>query len=61
MSVTPSFNNTVEMEDRSVLLGLSGDSLLMVAFTERGDTIRIISARWAERREHDKYYRENGS
>ncbi len=47
-------------EERSVLLGVSGDHLLVVIFSERGDNIRIISARRAERHERDRYYRENG-
>ena len=39
-------------EDRFVLLGESqGRRLLVVVFTERGDKIRIISARVATRRE----------
>jgi uncharacterized DUF497 family protein len=39
-------------EDRFVLLGLSRDRrLLTVMYVERGETIRIISARLATRRE----------
>ncbi|MGB5085693.1 MAG: BrnT family toxin [Methylocystis silviterrae] len=34
-------------------------SLLHVTYTERGERIRIISARRAERHEQDYYYREN--
>jgi uncharacterized DUF497 family protein len=33
--------------------------VLYVAYTERGDNIRIISARRAERHEQDRYYRHN--
>lgn len=47
-------------EERSTLLGLCGEVVLLVVFTERGDRIRIISARRAQRHEHDRYYRENG-
>jgi len=46
-------------EERVNLVGMCGDTLLHVTYTERGDRIRIISARWAERHEQDQYYREN--
>ena len=46
-------------EERSILLGLYGLEVLYVAYTERGDNIRIIMARRAEKHEQDKYYREN--
>lgn len=36
-----------------------GDVLIHVTYTERGDRIRVISARRAERYEQDDYYREN--
>ena len=43
-------------EERMVLLGHSqADRLLAVMFTERGDRIRLISARTATRREHRNY------
>ena len=43
-------------EDRYVLLGRSvSGRLLVVSHTERGDTIRIISARRATRREGRNY------
>jgi uncharacterized DUF497 family protein len=46
-------------EQRALLIGLSDErQLLVVAYTERGDIIRIISAREATRRERDEY--ENG-
>jgi uncharacterized DUF497 family protein len=45
-----------EGEDRFVMLGEShGRRLLVVAFTERGPNIRIISARKATRRERKDY------
>ncbi len=44
-------------EERSGLLGLYGREVLYVAYTERGDNIRIITARRAERHEQDEYYR----
>ena len=46
-------------EERSVLLGMTGGQLLYVAYTERGDHIRIISARRATRHEQDIYFRQN--
>ena len=43
-------------EDRFVMLGESHQNrLLVVVFTERGDNIRIISARCASRRERKNY------
>ncbi len=48
-------------EERYVLLGLSErQRLLAVMFTERGDAIRLISARRATRRER-RDYEENKS
>ena len=45
-------------EDRFIILGRSHlDKLLVVVHTERGDNIRIISARCASRRER-KFYEE---
>jgi len=46
-------------EERSVLLGMTGGQLLYVAYTERGDNIRIISARRATRHEQDIYFHQN--
>ena len=37
----------------------SEERVLYVAYTERGENIRIITARRAERHEQDRYYREN--
>ena len=48
-------------EERCVLLGLYGREVLYVAYTERGDNIRIIMARRAEKHEQDRYYRQNAS
>lgn len=47
-------------EERSILLGRSRGELLAVAYTERGDRIRIISAHKAAKHEIDKYFHENG-
>ena len=38
-------------EERSVLLGIYEREVLYLAYTERGDNIRIISARRAEKHE----------
>ncbi|MFI4948951.1 MAG: BrnT family toxin [Alphaproteobacteria bacterium] len=46
-------------EERIGLLGLYRREVLFVAYTERGENIRIITARRAERIEQDRYYREN--
>lgn len=46
-------------EERISLLGMCDEILLHVTYTERGDRIRIISARRAEKHEQDHYYREN--
>ena len=43
----------------SVLLGMTGGQLFYVAYTERGDNIRIIAARRATRHEQDIYVRQN--
>jgi uncharacterized DUF497 family protein len=48
-------------EERVNLLGMSEGVLLHVTYTARGDTVRIISARRAERDEQDHYFRENSS
>jgi uncharacterized protein len=46
-------------EERINLLGMCEGVILHVTYTERGERIRIISARRAERDEQDHYYREN--
>jgi hypothetical protein len=47
-------------EDRSIVLGQSHQrKLLVVVHTERGDNIRIISARRASRRERKSYEESN--
>jgi uncharacterized DUF497 family protein len=43
-------------EHRELIIGLSTQKhLLIVSFTERDDTIRLISARKADRREQEAY------
>lgn len=46
-------------EDRVNLIGMCEGILLHVTYTERGERIRIISARRAEKHEQDNYYRAN--
>jgi hypothetical protein len=48
-------------EDRYVIIGMMENRLLYVAYTMRGDTIRIISARGAEPYEKRKYHEENAT
>ena len=56
LSLTVSDPEHSESENRFVLLGLSANSrLLVVAHVERGDDIRLISARLASRRERIDY------
>ena len=48
-----------QVEDRFIIMGHSHQrKLLVVAHTERGDNIRVISARRASRKER-KHYEEN--
>lgn len=49
-----------QVEDRSIVLGQSHPrKLLVVVHMERGDNIRIISARRASRRERKSYEESN--
>ena len=53
-------HETHETEDRYVAIGLAGIKALVVVFTQRGENIRIISARKAtssERRRHGAHFR----
>ncbi|MDR1839043.1 MAG: BrnT family toxin [Treponema sp.] len=43
-------------ERRWMAVGLAGLDVLMVSFTERNNSIRIISARKADRHEEEKYF-----
>jgi uncharacterized DUF497 family protein len=46
-------------EIRHIAIGLSGDTVLHVVYTWRDqNVVRIISARRANRRDAEKYYRE---
>ena len=46
-------------EDRYVIIGMVKNHLLFVAYTLRGEAIRIISARGAEPHERRQYHEEN--
>lgn len=46
-------------EDRYILLGMVENRLLYVAYTMRGEKIRLISARGAEPQERRQYHEEN--
>jgi uncharacterized DUF497 family protein len=46
-------------EERINRLAMCEGLLLHVTYTERGDRVRLISARRAEKHEQDHYYREN--
>jgi uncharacterized protein len=49
-----------QAEDRSIIIGQSHQrKLLVVVHTERGDNLRIISARHASRRERKSYEESN--
>ena len=46
-------------EERFAILGRAQGSLLYVAYTERMDAVRIISARRATKNEQETYVQEN--
>jgi len=46
-------------EERINLVGMCDGVLIHVTYTERGERLRLISARRAERHEQDDYYSEN--
>lgn len=47
-------------EDRFVIVGMAEEHvLLLVAYAERGERIRLISARRATQYEQDDYFRQN--
>jgi uncharacterized DUF497 family protein len=47
-------------EQRFVIIGMAEGQLLFVAYTEREDRIRIISARKVTHDEEIEYFRQNG-
>jgi uncharacterized protein len=48
-------------EERYTLIGMAGYKLLFVVYTERGEKIRLISAREADKDEQDEYYRQKAT
>jgi uncharacterized DUF497 family protein len=47
-------------EDRYIIIGMAqGHALLFVAYTERGERIRIISASGVTPHEQDDYFRQH--
>lgn len=46
-------------EMRYILIGRAEGKLLFVVYTERGEKIRLISARKADKDEQDEYYLQN--
>ncbi len=46
-------------EERFVIIGMAEGHVLFVAFTEREERIRIVSARRATQDEQDDYFRQN--
>jgi hypothetical protein len=49
-------------EERFVIIGMAeGQMLLFVAYTERDERIRVISARRATQYEQDDYFEQNAS
>ncbi len=48
-------------EARMVLLGMAEGTLLVVVHVERGDRVRLVSARRATRNEQDIHFCENGT
>jgi uncharacterized protein len=47
-------------EDRFTMVGMVEGTLIFVVYTERGDRVRIITARQATRHEQDDYFQQNG-
>lgn len=47
-------------ETRTILLAMADGTILVVVFTERGERIRLISARKATRYEQNLYFKESG-
>jgi uncharacterized DUF497 family protein len=51
------FEHSTENEDRSIVIGDIGECLvIVVVYTDRNGTVRIISARKAEHKEEVAYY-----
>ena len=62
LAITAADSDHSSEEDRFIDIGLSDrDRVIVVSYTERGDTIRIISAREATSRERHIYEEETRS
>jgi hypothetical protein len=48
-------------EPRFVIVGMARSQVLSVTYTERDETVRIISPRKATKREQHRYFEENAS
>lgn len=46
-------------EERSLAVGMVRGELLAIVYTERGERIRLISARRATKHEQDDYFRRS--
>jgi uncharacterized protein len=46
-------------EERFIIVGMAEGVLIFVAYAERGDRVRIISARRATSHEQNDYYQQN--
>ena len=46
-------------QDRFTIVGMVEGALIFVAYTEREDRVRIITARRATKHEQDDYYEQN--
>lgn len=53
-------DRSIHDEDRFTTTGMVEGVLLFVVYVERGERIRIISARRATKHEQDDYYEQNG-
>jgi uncharacterized DUF497 family protein len=48
------------MTQMFTMVGMVEGTLIFVVYTERGDRVRIITARRATRHEQDDYFEQNG-
>ena len=53
------FAHSTPFEERYIVIGKVED-ILFVVYTERGENIRLISARYATPKERREYYGQNG-
>ena len=54
-------DTTDDDEERTIIIGMAEGRLLTVVYTERGEVLRIISARKADRRKCDDYYQNQAT